>query len=1072
MGKKKAALHLDARGWRGLVESPAALQPLLETRPIDVLRQLQTGLSPGGALACEPLSLRLAAIGLLEQHAVALCSEAPQDSVRGIYEAVRDRTAQPALDGPEGAARAQLAALQTLTRLLVACEMQQRDARLVKVHVELLFRILERSGPYAAASPELCRCAAVCLRRMEEGAPTLLLSGAKQLLDLARAETSGAAEAYAMLAARVLSHGAARCLEARVQLEDSSAAAAATHTASHPHDAHHRTQLPRPPPVPEGRELSGYEVEQAFSVLSSIDVGALSVGAGGSHAGVTIPVTAPHTVSPAGTLEAAATAFASVASGRTESRGASSHSQRSEQEHEGCCSPDAPGSPRGVGSLAASTAASTMVCSSSGGGTAHHGDASAPTASVLPAPSLSSTGSSHLDGSAATPLLVTVGHGLRHFRVPQHLHWPDALGPRALAVYVTPAAHQDLRKAAVELMAAVERMSVEGVACLVAALPPILHLAELPPMQLQDALDGWLHSGRTLLLQAVLKLHPQLPPGFEAWKQRLCDTLLLMVNGPHPAEQRIIAITWALVQHHAQMHSRQPSLFAGAWRQLLPRNDDPAQLLSLKIKALSACLAVGIGRAEEICPLIFAWDGFWQAAPTDQQQRLASYALRMLGSAAVSYAALPRDAVDRCRRCAAMSETVSGFKAASRPAATPHYVKACLFSACLQLLATRPQYLPAVEGFVAICGSGSCRSLQANLLNAFDALFSAAASAGQFTSLAPPPRAGLAISRHRSAHARLQHSSSEDSPGSPHSGGSGSGLSAVLRRMKTSLSLRFTSPGQTPDVSPAELSQSLQTAAEQGPASGPLPSIAEGPIALGAPVPQPPAPLASWDEAEAWLWDARTWSALGAAMLQHDPLAYRPLLLRLSQSGTSVLPMGALRLLAAYASQYQGECPGHQLSSKEAGQCVLAICQAAAMTHLLIGPAGGSASQQAQQAQQQLAAADGSRTGRSGGRGRTRARAAASDDHSVRGASPCSTNTGGSSTPQWTQQQEAIALAMQAVLSALTSHFPVDSVRRRAQSFLDLLNNPSAWGPKVRVGTMASMLGSFFHEAINATSYL
>lgn len=36
-------------------------------------------------------------------------------------------------------------------------------------------------------------------------------------------------------------------------------------------------------------------------------------------------------------------------------------------------------------------------------------------------------------------------------------------------------------------------------------------------------------------------------------------------------------------------------------------------------------------------------------------------------------------------------------------------------------------------------------------------------------------------------------------------------------------------------------------------------------------------------------------------MLQHDPLAYRPLLLRLSQSGTSVLPMGALRLLAAYA---------------------------------------------------------------------------------------------------------------------------------------------------------------------------
>lgn len=410
----------------------------------------------------------------------------------------------------------------------------------------------------------------------------------------------------------------------------------------------------------------------------------------------------------------------------------------------------------------------------------------------------------------------------------------------------------------------------------------------------------------------------------------------------------------------------------------------------------------------------------------------------MLGSAAVSYAALPREAVDRCRRCAAMSETVSGFKAASRPAATPHFVKACLFSACLQLLATRPQYLPAVEGFLAICGSSSSRELQGDLLNAIDALFSAAASAGQFASLVPPPCGGVAIGRHRSAHGRLQSSPADDSPGSPRSGGSGSGLGAVLRRMKTSLSLRFTSPGQTPgelggsarvgcaanalcgscmsrrceapntcqasccsvctpphpacppppaEVSPAERCQSLQLAAEQGPTVGPLPTISEGPSPLGAPVPQPPLPLASWEEAEAWLWDARTWADLGcgvgvghsliwgllwwpvhlphgctparrdgqkaatvarsrtpvcdstcratvlqqlplagwlawricntgrshhlpkapsripcrAAMLLQDPLAYRPLLLRLTQSGTSVLPMGALRLLASYA---------------------------------------------------------------------------------------------------------------------------------------------------------------------------
>ena len=41
--------------------------------------------------------------------------------------------------------------------------------------------------------------------------PTLLLAGAKQLLELARQETSEAAESYVMLAASVLSHGAGAC---------------------------------------------------------------------------------------------------------------------------------------------------------------------------------------------------------------------------------------------------------------------------------------------------------------------------------------------------------------------------------------------------------------------------------------------------------------------------------------------------------------------------------------------------------------------------------------------------------------------------------------------------------------------------------------------------------------------------------------------------------------------------------------------------------------------------------------------------------------------------------------------
>lgn len=99
-----------------------------------------------------------------------------------------------------------------------------------------------------------------------------------------------------------------------------------------------------------------------------------------------------------------------------------------------------------------------------------------------------------------------------------------------------------------------------------------------------------------MVLQAVLKLYGEVPEGFAEWRGRLVDSVLLMINGPHSVEQRMVAATWSLVQHHAQMHSRQPSLFAGSWRQLMPRSNDPAQLLSLKIKALSASLAGEVAR--------------------------------------------------------------------------------------------------------------------------------------------------------------------------------------------------------------------------------------------------------------------------------------------------------------------------------------------------------------------------------------------------------------------------------------------------------------------------------------------
>jgi hypothetical protein len=149
---------------------------------------------------------------------------------------------------------------------------------------------------------------------MEEASPTLLLAGSKQLLELARREAGPAAESYVMLAARVLAHGAQRCLDARRGNDAHGAPTAA---------ALRQTAAAKPVRSCSGRSEAEEAEHEAF--LAAIDVRAVGLGleggAGGSSGGGATPPGA-RDVSPAATLDSLAQGMAAFASGRTGKGGA------------------------------------------------------------------------------------------------------------------------------------------------------------------------------------------------------------------------------------------------------------------------------------------------------------------------------------------------------------------------------------------------------------------------------------------------------------------------------------------------------------------------------------------------------------------------------------------------------------------------------------------------------------------------------------------------------------------------------------------------------------------------------
>jgi hypothetical protein len=192
----------------------------------------------------------------------------------------------------------------------------------------------------------------ICVRRaLEEGAPTLLLAGSKQLLELARVEATPAAESYVTLAARVLSHGAGAYMHASACGAGAGCWLRCSCSSIFVGSYAHRLLCPMPAPFAAARCLDlkrstsgeamqspqqqeqprcGAAAEAAeedhdpYAALAAIDVRALELGAASdSDSGSATPAGA-RDISPAGTLDTVSPGMnVAFASGRT-GRGVSS----------------------------------------------------------------------------------------------------------------------------------------------------------------------------------------------------------------------------------------------------------------------------------------------------------------------------------------------------------------------------------------------------------------------------------------------------------------------------------------------------------------------------------------------------------------------------------------------------------------------------------------------------------------------------------------------------------------------------------------------------------------------------
>jgi len=660
-------------------------------------------------------SCRLEVLELFERHCVQLCGTSEINRLRMIYETLRDNLGSSQQDGPLVAADLRNTAIRSLTRCLISLDIPQRDPRLLKFHIELLFRFLDPSvSPFdktAATSQEVAirqdrrLLAAECLQSLEIAYPTLLFQEASLFFELSSKELKDPTPGFARtkLAATVLSNLSSMYLKQQeagsfasvdptvdFELEAEMSSSVDEIVPQMAEDALHDPKFAYPCDIVDDSDDND-DVEDRRTSADALAPADTPSSSGKLETVPRPPRLKLDRVGLASTAHNATTSFGSSPRGIITQGGepsvtslGSKHSSRlsmpsgvaETDKAAGCVDRDEAST--GSSNLRRSALTSALRTAASGG-----------SGSNFNVPAGGDSGSIAWTAASSTPRFFptempvmmqlqapvrssTAAPLLRRFSVPRHLE--TGLQEDEPNLIMTPEAQTALQGAAISLLGFMHRLDSSGVTLVARAMPALLRAARPPPMQLWPIFERHLRAGSLSLVRAVLNIHDEMPGLFEGRGPCLVEKVLTQANDPSLSpDHRSAAVSWVMRQHAAQCHAGGELYLVDCWEQLLPRDGEPGQLAALKVKALAACLSSGIGDEEQVCKVICSWEGFGGLRPSEHQLRSLTYALRTLLGAA------PKDG----------------------PSA--HRLGACLVTSILEGIIARPQLVPAVDSFLETC---------------------------------------------------------------------------------------------------------------------------------------------------------------------------------------------------------------------------------------------------------------------------------------------------------------------------------------------------------------------------------